>query len=60
MKLDIEAQEQMVVKQWLALKLQAEIEAGAIGYEINGNTQREKRGPSGIRPSGNKKVKSTA
>jgi hypothetical protein len=41
MKLDIEAQEQMVVKQWLALKLQAEIEAGAIGYENNGKTQRE-------------------
>ena len=56
MKLDIEAQEQMVVKQWLALKLQAEIEARAIGYEIHGKTQREKRGPSGIRPSGNKKV----
>ena len=60
MKLDIEAQEQMVVKQWLALKLQAEIEARAIGYEIHGKTQREKRGPSGSRPSGNKKVKSTA
>ena len=60
MKLDNEAQEQMVVKQWLALKLQAEIEAGAIGYEINGKTQREKGGPSGSRPSGNKKVKSTA
>ena len=36
MRLDNEAQQEMVVKQWLAWKLQAEIVAGAIGCEIKG------------------------